>query len=323
MLIKLEVIGLHAVKNVELSFVNPSNSKQDLLTLKNFAAISGANACGKTHLLTGLQKLQTCLARPIPSFCMFLVVNLASKIYEYQLEFDANSAVIRERLTIEIENSSLMAIDRNSMELESDFDDIRSIELCLETPALANDRIQAPEILRFRDWIDRIKLFDVDLMRDRDVDDLLENPPEDLESITDFINKFDLKFDWSKVKRSELSTGERKMYAIGSVLADPNLQLLVWDDLDAYLHPLLVDGILNYCRDRRIQLIFTFHSPYLFGRLDREDIWLLEKGELYSVVEFKIPQGINLERAYLEGRFGAVPFLNSQILPKNTCPASN
>ena len=50
--------------------------------------------------------------------------------------------------------------------------------------------------------------------------------------------------------------------------------------------------------------------------LRRDEIWFVEKGReqnstLSSLSEFKIRNDFKLERGYLHGRFGAIPFVKS------------
>ncbi len=63
------------------------------------------------------------------------------------------------------------------------------------------------------------------------------------------------------------------------------------------------------------QLIFTTHDVSLLNHLNRDEVWLTEKNDegmsqLEALVEYsgeRVRKSINLERACLQGRFGAVP----------------
>ena len=71
------------------------------------------------------------------------------------------------------------------------------------------------------------------------------------------------------------------------------------------------------------QIIFTTHDTNLLGNitteappLRREQIWLTEKDkdgatELYPLSDYKPRKEENLERGYLQGRYGAIPFIGS------------
>jgi hypothetical protein len=94
----------------------------------------------------------------------------------------------------------------------------------------------------------------------------------------------------------------------------------VVDELDRSLHPTLVRSLVSRIvtnKEMRGQLIFTTHDAGLLdGDLFRNDeIWFAEKDRdtqsthLYTLDEFKPRADLNLEKGYLNGRFGAIPFL--------------
>jgi uncharacterized protein len=69
---------------------------------------------------------------------------------------------------------------------------------------------------------------------------------------------------------------------------------------------------------KRAQLIFNTHDTNLLntGTLRRDQIWFTEKdakGEshLYPLTDFKPRRQENLESGYLQGRYGAIPFIHS------------
>jgi len=98
--------------------------------------------------------------------------------------------------------------------------------------------------------------------------------------------------------------------------------VLCIDELDASLHPLLAGQIVRLFNDASsngegAQLIFNTHDATLLSRanLRRDQIWFTEKGRdgashLYPLTDFKPRQKENLETGYLQGRYGAIPFLN-------------
>jgi hypothetical protein len=80
-------------------------------------------------------------------------------------------------------------------------------------------------------------------------------------------------------------------------------------------------------RDQRInqknaQLVFTTHDTTLLGQLNRDEVWLTEKERdgsttLTALAEFggdRVRKSLNLERAYLQGRFGALPRIRDSSL---------
>jgi hypothetical protein len=97
-------------------------------------------------------------------------------------------------------------------------------------------------------------------------------------------------------------------------------QMLVLDEIDASLHPRLSARLVELFQDPETnplgaQLIFTTHDTSLLNHLNRDEVWLTEKGPdgattLTALAEFggdKVRRSLNLEKAYLQGRFGAVP----------------
>ena len=71
---------------------------------------------------------------------------------------------------------------------------------------------------------------------------------------------------------------------------------------------------------KNAQLIFTTHDTNLListlgePALRRDQIWLTEKDQegatvLYPMTDYKPRKAESLERGYLQGRYGAIPFL--------------
>ena len=94
----------------------------------------------------------------------------------------------------------------------------------------------------------------------------------------------------------------------------------VIDEIDRSLHPTLVRALVSKIvtdKDMKGQLIFTTHDAGLLdGKIFRNDeIWFAEKNRetqstnLYTLDEFKPRADLDIEKGYLNGRFGAIPFL--------------
>jgi hypothetical protein len=112
-------------------------------------------------------------------------------------------------------------------------------------------------------------------------------------------------------------------------LLGPLVEAIQWggvicvDELDSSLHPLMAIEIMRLFENRDQnpkggQLIFNTHDTNLLntGLLRRDQIWFTEKdpkGEshLYPLTDFKPRRGENLESGYLQGRYGAIPFIRS------------
>lgn len=96
-------------------------------------------------------------------------------------------------------------------------------------------------------------------------------------------------------------------------------QVILLDEIDASLHPRLSARLLDLFRDpqtnpRGAQLLFTSHDTSLLNTLNRDEIWFTERApkgatQLVALAEYRIRErkALHVDRAYLQGRFGAVP----------------
>jgi uncharacterized protein len=94
------------------------------------------------------------------------------------------------------------------------------------------------------------------------------------------------------------------------------------DEIDRSMHPILVRRLLEFflssCADSPAQLIVTTHESNLLdlSLLRRDEIWFAEKDReqathLYSLAEFQVRKDLEIRKHYLQGRFGAIPFLGN------------
>ncbi|ADP70716.1 hypothetical protein Rvan_1461 [Rhodomicrobium vannielii ATCC 17100] len=126
------------------------------------------------------------------------------------------------------------------------------------------------------------------------------------------------------------SLGTQKLFSLAGPLLDilEKGRILVIDELDASLHPLLVRQIIKAFQDPELnrkgaQIVFTTHDTSLLeGHLLRRDqIWLVEKQQdqssaLVPLTEFSPRKGEALERGYLSGRYGGVPILRDKLISR-------
>ena len=102
--------------------------------------------------------------------------------------------------------------------------------------------------------------------------------------------------------------------------------LLIVDELDAHLHPLLTKHLVSLFNSVEFnpnggQLIFTSHNTNLLDLdvLRRDQIWFTEKDEqtaatdLFSLYDFSIRKDAKVEKGYLIGRYGAIPFIKGGL----------
>lgn len=94
------------------------------------------------------------------------------------------------------------------------------------------------------------------------------------------------------------------------------------DEIDRSLHPMLVraflESFLKCCEGGHRQVIVTTHESSLLDQdlLRRDEIWFAEKDhtsatKLYSLSDFRVRNDLEIRKHYLQGRFGAVPFLGA------------
>jgi AAA15 family ATPase/GTPase len=119
---------------------------------------------------------------------------------------------------------------------------------------------------------------------------------------------------------SEESDGTRALFALAGPWLDviENERVLVVDELDTSLHPLLVQHLVKrlHHEGTKAQLIFTTHDTTLLSQklLRRDQVWFMEKDNksatrLYPLSDFSPRDNEAIERGYLNGRYGGIPFL--------------
>lgn len=124
----------------------------------------------------------------------------------------------------------------------------------------------------------------------------------------------------------EESLGTQIVFAFIPFIADTlkNKKVLVIDELDKSLHPYLVQYIVEIFNNSEFnkngsQLIFNTHDTNLLDLniLRRDQIWFTEKNkengvsDLYSLSDFSVRKQENVEKGYMLGRYGAVPFIKN------------
>ncbi len=148
-------------------------------------------------------------------------------------------------------------------------------------------------------------------------------------------NKFDKKgkiVDFVLLdKEINESEGTNKIIDLSGPIFD-TLKLgksIIIDELDAKLHPLITMRIIELFNNpesnpNNAQLIFATHDTNFLDKelFRRDQIWFTEKDEqeqtdLYSLYDFNLPDGSkvrndsNLEKNYIRGRYGAIPFITN------------
>lgn len=124
----------------------------------------------------------------------------------------------------------------------------------------------------------------------------------------------------------EESIGTQLLFFYGPLLKDAfeKGKTIVLDEIDKSMHPSLVKFIMNLFRDPDVnkngaQLIVTTHKTGILSleMFRRDQIYFTEKDsksgvtDLYSLDEFSVRKTENIEKGYLMGRYGAIPFLQA------------
>ncbi len=132
-------------------------------------------------------------------------------------------------------------------------------------------------------------------------------------------------------KNKNESEGTKKIMDLTGPVFDTLIhgKVLLVDELDAKLHPLLTREIVSLFNNmetnpRHAQLLFVTHDTNLLSSdlFRRDQVWFTEKNsleqtDLYNLVEFRLPDGSkvrndsNLERNYIRGRYGAIPYITA------------
>jgi hypothetical protein len=125
----------------------------------------------------------------------------------------------------------------------------------------------------------------------------------------------------------EESDGTRRLLDLLSVLVTSEQgSVMIIDEIDRSLHPKLtlqfVKNYLELAKTKNVQLVVTTHESLLLNLklLRRDEIFFVEKDKegasiIYPFDQFQEQFDAHLEHAYLNGRYGGVPFFESLYLP--------
>lgn len=119
------------------------------------------------------------------------------------------------------------------------------------------------------------------------------------------------------------SEGTKKLFDLSGAIIDSILKgkVLFIDELDSSMHTLLTQAVISLFHNKKInsknaQLIFTTHDTNLLNQelFRRDQIWFAEKEfdentKIYPLLDYQPRNDTSLEKRYLEGGFGAIPYL--------------
>jgi AAA15 family ATPase/GTPase len=219
-----------------------------------------------------------------------------------------------------------VAKDLNSEQLNNVYNSILSIKPILDdfnkdntSRKLNNNKEYKSNVLNFINIADK-NIIDIEVKEDEDY--IFYPPHEEYDQFDVYITR---KIDDSIIKFNiyKESSGTQKIFALVSQWLDvlENGYTLILDELQNSLHPKLVEYLVKMFHNPKLnkngaQLIFTTHETSLLDQniFRRDQIWFCEKEnnatEVFSLADFKVRKGVDdIEKAYLSGRYGAVPNL--------------
>ena len=98
-------------------------------------------------------------------------------------------------------------------------------------------------------------------------------------------------------------------------------KVFIIDEFERSIHPLLIKELIqkfSFDPATKGQLIFTTHESNLLDQkiFRQDEIWFVEKNkdgatDLYSLNDFKEHKTIDIQKGYLSGRYGSIPFLGN------------
>lgn len=123
----------------------------------------------------------------------------------------------------------------------------------------------------------------------------------------------------------EESDGTRRLFELFDILLNESEnKVYVIDEMERSLHPKLTSRFIKLFDEmhpnQKIQLIFTTHESVIMDQdlFRRDEIWFVERDKdnnscLYSLDRFKQRYDKKISKAYLEGRYGAIPIFTNFI----------
>lgn len=180
---------------------------------------------------------------------------------------------------------------------------------------------------------EEVKQLMLDMIQEMDLDIVDFRVEENENDMIEVFTKHRVDDVETELDLSDESSGTKKLFGLLPFIATSLLAgtTLVIDELDAKIHPVLLRRIIMMYNNMEInrnkaQLIFTSHDLSTMNNevFRRDEIWFVAKGKaqnskLYSLVEFKNDKGgavrndEKYDKRYLEGRYGADPYLKTII----------
>lgn len=143
---------------------------------------------------------------------------------------------------------------------------------------------------------------------------IIENKDPEIATLVLHHNHSFFDFDFA-----EESDGTKRLFDLVDLLITKrDNTLYVVDELERSLHPKLTEHFLKLFMEAhqglRIQILFTTHEDTIMDQdlFRRDEIWFVERNNdnasiIYSLDRFKERYDKKISKAYLDGRYGAIP----------------
>lgn len=220
--------------------------------------------------------------------------------YNYLTKNKENISEMLSKLGIDI--SKIEEVDSSLDEIKSKMGDFNYNHFIKNLNFLKDNTSKTGQAIRIRDSIYIIRF---------------DKTHTDVKALKIKHNYSDTYFD-----TFEESAGTLRILELIDVLLAEN-KVFIIDEIDRCLHPSLTIKFIETFlegKNKNVQLIITSHETRLlsFDTLRRDEIWFAEKGKngdtaLYSLEQFKGDARFDrkIDKAYLEGRYGAIPIFDS------------
>lgn len=116
------------------------------------------------------------------------------------------------------------------------------------------------------------------------------------------------------------SDGTKRLFeyvALFKDIVDKNVVYII-DEIERSIHPTIIKELIHkFSSEEKTkgQLIFSTHESNLLDQeiFRQDEIWFVEKDEhgtsnIYPLSDFKVHHTKNIQKGYLNGRYGAIPF---------------
>jgi AAA15 family ATPase/GTPase len=159
-------------------------------------------------------------------------------------------------------------------------------------------------------------------------DEFVEHPKHKIKTLHQRFDETGKAKEFVAFDLEQESDGTQRLFAFAEPIihALNKGRIVIIDELDARIHPNLVIALLRLFNSSKTnpnhaQIIFATHNTNILSSqlFRRDQVWFVEKtrwgeSDLYALVEYrvegkKVRNDASFEKGYIEGRYGAIPFL--------------